>query len=62
MTPTATAGLRLNGVFVPILLEATMDADAFLAYVEQVLVPSLTVGDTVIMDKPASPQDDDGRS
>lgn len=39
-----------------------MDADAFLAYVEQVLVPSLTVGDTVIMDKPASPQDDDGRS
>jgi transposase len=26
------------------------DGDAFLAYIEQVLVPSLTIGDTVIMD------------
>jgi transposase len=27
-----------------------MDGDAFLAYVEQVLIPSLTTGDVVIMD------------
>ena len=28
-----------------------MNGDTFLAYIEQVLVPTLTVGDTVIMDK-----------
>ena len=32
------------------LLEGQMDGDTFLAYIEQVLVPTLTVGDTVIMD------------
>ena len=50
MTTTFTAGLRLNGISAPMLLEGPMDGDAFLAYVEQVLVPSLAIGDTVIMD------------
>ena len=32
------------------LLDGPMDGDAFLAYVEQVLVPELMPGETVIMD------------
>jgi transposase len=50
MTTTFTAGLRLDGISAPMLLEGPMDGDAFLAYIEQVLVPTLTIGDTVIMD------------
>ena len=50
MTTTFTAGLRLDGLTAPMLLEGPMDGDAFLAHIEQVLVPTLTVGDTVIMD------------
>ena len=50
MTTTFIAGLRLDGISAPLLLEGPMDGDAFLAYVEQVLVPSLAIGDTVIMD------------
>ena len=36
------------------LLEGPMDGEHFLAYIEQVLVPTLTVGDTVIMDNLSS--------
>lgn len=50
MTTTFTAGLRLDRISAPMLLEGPMDGDAFLAYTEQVLVPTLTIGDTVIMD------------
>ena len=32
------------------LLEGPIDGDTFLAYIEQVVVPELAVGDTVIMD------------
>ena len=32
------------------LLEGPMDGEAFLAYVEQVLAPELSPGETVIMD------------
>ena len=49
-TTTFVAGLRLSGLSAPMLLEGPMDGDTFLAYIEQVLVPTLTVGDTVIMD------------
>ena len=49
-TTTFTASLRLSGMSAPMLLEGPMDGDTFLAYIEQVLVPTLTVGDTVIMD------------
>lgn len=34
----------------PMLLDGAMDGDAFLAYVEQVLVKELVPGDIVIMD------------
>lgn len=49
-TTTFTAGLRLNGIVAPMLLDGPMNGDAFLAYVEQVLAPELSPGDVVVMD------------
>jgi transposase len=49
-TTTFVAGLRLGGLGAPMLLDGAMNADAFLAYVEHVLVPELQPGDIVIMD------------
>lgn len=49
-TTTFTAGLRLDGVAAPMLLDGPMHGAAFLAYVEQVLVPELSPGDIVVMD------------
>ncbi|WP_166298805.1 IS630 family transposase [Bradyrhizobium sp. 2S1] len=49
-TTTFTAGLRSDGLIAPLVLDGPMDGDAFLAYVEQLLAPSLQPGDTVIMD------------
>lgn len=50
MTTTFAAGLRIDGMAAPMLLDGPMDGEAFLAYIEQILVPELAVGDTVIMD------------
>ena len=47
---TTFAGLRLTGMVAPPVLDGPMNADAFLAYVEQVLVPTLRSGDVVVMD------------
>jgi transposase len=47
---TFTAGLRLNGIAAPMVLDGPMNGIVFLAYVEQVLVPELKPGDVVIMD------------
>ncbi len=49
-TTTFTAGLRINGLAAPMVLDGPMNGDAFLAYVRQVLVPELKPGDVVIMD------------
>ena len=49
-TTTFTAGLRLSGLVVPMLLDGPMTGVAFLAYAEQVLAPDLCPGDIVIMD------------
>ncbi len=49
-TTTFTAGLRVDGLVAPMLLDGPMDGLAFLAYVRQVLVPTLRPGDTVVMD------------
>jgi len=49
-TTTFTAGLRLNGLMAPMVLDGPMNGAAFLAYTEQVLVPKLRQGDIVIMD------------
>lgn len=49
-TTTFTAGLRYDGLIAPLVLDGPMDGEAFLAYVKQLLAPSLRPGDTVIMD------------
>ncbi len=49
-TTTFVGALRLEGMTAPMVLDGPMSGPAFLAYVEQVLVPSLSPGDVVIMD------------
>jgi DDE superfamily endonuclease len=49
-TTTFTGALRLAGLTAPMVLDGPMNGAAFLAYVEQVLVPTLRPGDLVIMD------------
>ena len=49
-TTTFTAGLRLDGLTAPMLLDGAMNGPAFFAYVEQVLAPELAPGDIVVMD------------
>jgi transposase len=49
-TTTFTAGLRLDGLTAPMVLDGPMNGTAFQAYVDQVLVPTLKPGDVVIMD------------
>jgi transposase len=49
-TTTLVAGLRRTGVVAPMVLDGPIDGAAFRAYVEQVLVPELKPGDTVITD------------
>jgi transposase len=48
-TTTFTAGLRLDGLVAPFVIDGPMDGDAFRAYVVQVLVPELSPSDIVIM-------------
>jgi transposase len=47
---TFIAALRQDGLTAPLLLDGAMDGDCFLAYIEQVLVPTLRPGDRVICD------------
>ena len=49
-TTTFTAGLRLNGLTAPMVLDGPMDGEVFLAYIKQFLAPELAKGDIVIMD------------
>lgn len=49
-TTTFTGALRLTGMTAPMVLDGAMNGTAFLAYAEQVLAPTLTPGDLVIMD------------
>ena len=55
-TTTFVAGLRLNGMTAPCVLDGPMTGAVFLAYVEQMLAPTLDPGDIVVMDNlPAHP-------
>ena len=47
---TFVAGLRMDGVVAPVLVDRPMNWIVFRAYVEQFLVPSLRPGDVVVMD------------
>ena len=49
-TTTFVAGLRLDGLHAPMVLDGAMDGDAFRAYLEQILAPCLRPGDVVVMD------------
>ncbi len=49
-TTTFTAGLSLDGMIAPMVLDGPMNGEAFLAYIRQVLVPELETGMLVIMD------------
>ena len=47
---TFTGALRLTGMTAPMVLDGPMNGPAFLAYVQQVLLPTLRPGDIVVMD------------
>ena len=49
-TTTFVAGLRTQGLIAPLVIDGPMNGVIFKAYVEQMLAPSLSVGDIVIMD------------
>lgn len=49
-TTTFVGGLRLHGMTAPMVLDGPMDGPAFLAWIEQMLAPTLEAGDIVVMD------------
>src|SRR5688572_20694459 len=49
-TSTFVAALRHDRITAPLLLDGPMNGPSFLAYVEQILIPTLKRGDIVIMD------------
>lgn len=53
-TSTFIAGLRRDGLVAPCVFNGAINGEAFLAYIEQVLVPTLNPGDIVIMDRLSS--------
>ena len=54
-TTTFSGALPLIGMTAPSVYDDAMNGSVFHAYVEQVLVPTLSEGDIVVMDKPACP-------
>jgi transposase len=53
-TSTFIAGLRHDGLVAPCVFNGAVNGELFIAYVEQVLVPTLRVGDIVVMDNLSS--------
>ena len=49
-TTTFIAALRSSGLTAPMVVDGAMNGPLFLAYLRQVLVPTLCAGDVVIMD------------
>jgi transposase len=49
-TMTLVAGLRLDGLSAPMLIDGAMNGAAFVAWVEGLLVPTLVPGDIVVLD------------
>ncbi len=49
-TLTFIAALRLDRIDAPCVFDGPINGESFLAYVEQVLVPTLTPGDIVVID------------
>lgn len=53
-TTTFVAGLRTNALTAPCVIDGPMNGDAFLAYIEHILVPTLKPDDIVVMDNLSS--------
>lgn len=49
-TTTFLCGLRQSGLVAPLVLDGAINGEAFLAYIEQMLCPTLHAGDIVICD------------
>lgn len=49
-TTTFTGALRLTAVAAPFVYDGAMNGNVLLAYVEQVLLPTLQIRDVVVMD------------
>jgi len=49
-TTTFVAGLRLDGIAAPMVIDGPINGEIFRVYVERVLAPTLGPGDIVIMD------------
>ena len=49
-TTTLIAGLRLDGLAAPMVVDGAMNGDMFTAYTEIILAPTLAPGDIVILD------------
>lgn len=53
-TTTLIAAVRGDGVIAPCVLDGPINGETFRAYVEQMLAPTLTPGDIIIMDNLSS--------
>ena len=53
-TMTFIGALRSNGLTAPMVVKGAINGDIFLAYVEQVLLPTLKRGDVVVLDNLSS--------
>jgi len=53
-TTTMLAAIGLDGVQAPFALDGAIDGEAFVVYVEQVLVPTLQGGEIVVLDNLSS--------
>jgi transposase len=53
-TTTFVAALRSEGLVAPMVIDGAMNGDLFVAYTEQVLVPTLKAGDVVVLDNLSS--------
>jgi transposase len=53
-TTTLVSALRVDGLTAPMVIDGALNGDLFVAYVEQVLVPTLRPGDVVVMDNLSS--------
>lgn len=49
-TTTLVAGLRLEGLTAPMVVDGAMDGEMFTAYAQTILAPTLAPGDLVILD------------
>ena len=54
MTTTFVAALRTTGLTAPMVVDGAINGDLFVAYVTQILVPTLKPGDIVVMDNLSS--------